>query len=57
MTTTELRQVAWTTWVLAALCVGLFVSGPDIWSGLTAVIACAACGAATYDWLMNGERR
>jgi len=57
VTVTEYRQVAVTTWVLAAICVGLAVSGPDLWSVLTALVACAACGAATYQWLMADPPR
>jgi hypothetical protein len=52
MTVTEYRQTAVTTWVIAAICVGLAVSGPDVASVLSAIVACAACGAATYQWLM-----
>jgi len=52
VTVTEYRQIAVTTWVLAAICVGLAVSGPDVPSVLMAILACAACGAATYQWLM-----
>jgi hypothetical protein len=53
VTRTELRQTAVTTGVIAAICVGLAASGPDVPSVLMAIVACAACGAATYEWLMS----
>lgn len=53
----ELWLVAVTCWVIAAFCVGLFVTGLDVWSGMTAVAACGACGAGTYEWLIATNDR
>lgn len=52
VTRREHLHVAATTWVIAGICVGLAVSGPDVLWVLTAIVALGISGAATYVWLM-----
>jgi len=51
VTPDEYRTVAIVSWLIAAIFVGLFVGHPDLPGAIAAVVACAGCGAATYEWL------